>query len=354
MTGRPTAMPARMLTLRLPAGRLSLRVAPRAALCCAGLGGGCLLLALAALTIGTMPITLAEAARALRGNAGADLHLVVVEWRAPRIAGALLVGAALGMAGALFQTLLRNPLGSPDVVGFDAGSFSGALMAMLAGGGPVAVAGSGFAGGLLAGALVFGLSGSAGGSRARLILTGIAVGAFFTALNDWIVMSARLDTALAAASWRLGSLAGITADRLALAAVLLAALLPLGLSCGRTMRALELGDDRAASLGIGLAAARLRLALVGLGLTAVATLVAGPIGFVALIAPQAARRLAGGASLPLLASALFGAFFLLGSDVAGRLAFAPLQLPAGALTAGIGGLYFVALLWSRRSGGRVA
>ena len=342
----------RWLVLRLPAERASFRIAPRAALCCLGLAAACLVLAVMALTVGTMPVTPADAARALQGQASADIQLVVVQWRAPRIAGALLVGAALGMAGALFQTLLRNPLGSPDVVGFDAGAFSGALLAMIAGAGTALVACAGFAGGLVAGALVYGLSGPAHGGRTRLILTGIAVGAFFTALNDWIVMSARLDTALAAASWRLGSLAGISGERLAVAALLLGLLLPLGLSCGRDMRAIELGDDMAASLGGPMATARLKLALTGLGLTAVATFLAGPIGFVALIAPQAARRLAGGASLPLLASALFGALFLLGSDVAGRLAFAPRQIPAGALTAGIGGLYFVALLWSQRAGRR--
>lgn len=307
---------------------------------CAGLG-------LFALTLGTMPVSLADAAHVLAGEATGPVQLVVLEWRLPRILAALAAGAALGMAGALFQTLLRNPLGSPDVIGFDAGAFSGAILAMLAGATAATVALASFAGGLLAGLLVYAAAGGGHVERNRLILIGIAVGAGFTALNDWLIFTAPLDSALIAASWKQGALAGVDKGRLAIGAAILLVLLPLGLACRRSMDALALGDDKAMSLGEPPGTARLRLGLVGLSLTATATLIAGPVGFVALIAPHAARRLAGSAGLPLSTSALFGALFLLGSDCVARTLFAPRSLPVGAVTACLGGLYFVLLLRSR-------
>lgn len=312
-----------------------------------GLAAACVALGLLALTFGTMPVSLADAGRALAGDAVGPVRPVVLEWRLPRILAALSAGAALGMAGALFQTLLRNPLGSPDVIGFDAGAFSGAILAMLAGAAAGVVALASFAGGLVAGLLVYAVAGGGHVERNRLILIGIAVGAGFTALNDWLIFTAPLDSALIAASWKQGALAGTDRGRLAIGASILLVLLPLGLACRRVMAALELGDDKAMSLGEPPGSARLRLGLVGLSLTATATLIAGPVGFVALIAPHAARRLAGSAGLPLSTSALFGALFLLGSDCVARLVFAPRSLPVGAVTACLGGLYFVLLLRSR-------
>ncbi len=312
-----------------------------------GLAMACIGLGLFSLTLGTMPVSLADIARALAGEATGPVQLVVLEWRLPRILAALAAGAALGMAGALFQTLLRNPLGSPDVIGFDAGAFSGAILAMLTGAAAGGVALASFAGGLAAGLLVYAAAGGGHVERNRLILIGIAVGAGFTALNDWLIFTAPLDSALIAASWKQGALAGIDRGRLAIGAAILLALLPLGLACRRMMDALALGDDKAMSLGEPPGVARLCLGLVGLSLTATATLIAGPVGFVALIAPHAARRLARSAGLPLSTSALFGALFLLGSDCVARLLFAPRSLPVGAVTACLGGLYFVLLLRSR-------
>lgn len=337
----------------LRAGPVSVRLKPRMLVCCALLALTWAGLALAALTLGTIHLAPGEVLRALLGLAPDNVQLVVMEWRMPRVAGGLLVGAALGLAGALFQSLLRNPLGSPDVIGFDAGAFSGAILAMLAGGGPIAIAGAAFAGGVLAGALVYGFAGGGRATPAQVILIGIAVGALFTAANDWLIMTMRLDAAVAAASWKLGSLAGIDSGRLAAGGAILAVLLPLGLACGRMVRAMELGPDKARSLGLPVAGAQLRIALAGLALTAAATFLAGPIGFVALIAPQVARRLTGGGSLPLAASALFGAVFLAGSDLAARLLFAPRVLPVGAVTAAVGGLYFMLLLRSRLARGAV-
>ncbi|MCU4178243.1 FecCD family ABC transporter permease [Bosea sp. BH3] len=316
----------------------------RSLACHLGLAIGCLGLAIAALGLGRTAFAPAAILQALAGESPAATRLVVVEWRLPRVAAALCAGAALGMAGALFQTLLRNPLGSPDVIGCDAGAFFGAILALLAGGSVAVVAAGAFSGGLAAGLLVYVAAGSARTAPSRLILIGIAVGAGLSALNDWLIMVAPLDTALVAASWRQGALAGVDPARLVLGIALLAPLLLLGLAGSRSLRTLELGDDKALSLGEPAGRSRLRLGLLGLGLTATATLIAGPVGFVALIAPQAARRLLGSPGLPLTASALFGALFLLASDCVARLAFAPRVLPVGAVTACLGGICFVLLL----------
>ena len=337
------------VVVRLAGGRVSLRLGRRAVLACVALALALPVLAFVALCIGTFVITPAEALRALLDSAPREIRLLVVEWRLPRVAGALLAGAALGMAGALFQTLLRNPLGSPDVLGFDAGAFTGALMAILAGAAPLMVALSGFGGGLLAGLAVLLCSGRAHGAASRIIVIGIAVGTLFTAVNDWIILTARLDTALAAASWRMGSLAGMDWAKLSQAGVLLLVLTPVALACARPLHALAFGEERAASLGLEAGRARLSIAVLGLALTATATFLTGPIGFVALIAPRIARLLAGGGGPSLVASALSGALFLLASDVAVRLLLAPRAIPAGAMTAAVGGLYFVVLLRWRRS-----
>lgn len=346
MNGAAFAPPA----LRLFGGRLSIRLDARALAVCVGLGLLGALLALTSLRLGTMPLSFSQVVRTLAGQGDLAEHLVVIQWRLPRILGALLAGAGLGLAGALFQTLLRNPLGSPDILGFDAGAFLGLVLAMLAGGGTVALASATLGGGLIAGTLILLLSGGLRAERLRLILTGIAIGALFAALSDWLVFTAPLDTALSLASWKQGSFAGLDWRRLGIATMLFAILLPLGLGCGGMVRALELGDDKALSLGQPARTARFRLALIGLGLTATATLLAGPIGFVALISPQVARRMAGSAGLPLVTSMLFGAVFLLGADLAARTLFAPRALPVGAVTACVGGLYFAVLLRSRFAG----
>lgn len=330
-------------------GTMPGRAISRPALCHAGLWLGGLALVLASLTLGTVRLSPVQALQALAGQESPALQLLV-EWRLPRIGAALAAGAALGLSGALFQTLLRNPLGSPDVIGFDAGAFGGALLALLAGLAPALVALAAFGGGLGAGLMVYLAAGGLRADRTRLILIGIAVGAAFTALGDWVIFVAPLDIALVAANWKQGALASVDAQRLSIGAAALGLLLPLGFACTRSVQALELGDDKAQSLGVPSGRARLRLGLIGLGLTATATFIAGPIGFVALIAAQAARKLVGSAGLPLATAALFGAVFLLASDAVARIALAPRSLPVGAVTACLGGAYLILLFgsWVRR------
>lgn len=165
-----------------------------------------------------------------------------------------------------------------------------------------------------------------------------------TAFNQWLVLEAELDAAISAAIWGQGSLNGIRWEQAAPAALMLVPLIVAGLLLGRRLAALDLGDDAAAALGLRVERTRLLALLIGVGLTAVATAVAGPIAFVSLCAPQLARRLVRAPGIALAPAALTGAFLLVASDFVAARAFAPIQLPVGVVTVSIGGIYLVYLL----------
>lgn len=314
--------------------------------------GVCLVLLALALLVGVITLGSGEfhvppldVVRALVGQAEGRVHMVVVEWRLPRTALALILGAALGMSGAIFQSLTRNPLGSPDIIGFDAGSYTGALVVItLMGGSYVVVAGGALAGGMLTALVVYLLAYRRGVQGFRLIIVGIGVSAMLTSLNTWMLLRAQLEVAMAAAIWGAGSLNGMTLERLGYASLILAVLVPLALLMSRPMAQLELGDDAARALGVDAERSRLGLLVLGVALTAAATATAGPIGFISLAAPQLARRLTGSAGVSMLPSAAMGALLLAGADYIAQRAFAPTQLPVGIVTVSLGGVYFVWLL----------
>jgi iron complex transport system permease protein len=303
------------------------------------------LLVVLSLASGDFAVSFADVLRALLGQADGRIHMVVVEWRLPRVLLALLLGAALGMAGAIFQSLTRNPLGSPDIIGFDAGSYTGALIVItLLGGGYMAVAGGALVGGLVTALLVYLLAYRRGVQGFRLIIVGIGVSAMLNSLNTWMLLRAKVEVAMMASVWGAGSLNGMTLERLSYAGVILLVLIPAALLLNRPMAQLELGDDAARGLGVNAEKSRLLLLVVGVGLTAVVTATAGPIGFVALVAPQLARRLTGDAGVSLLPSAAMGGVLLLAADFIAQRAFAPTQLPVGIVTVSLGGVYFAWLL----------
>jgi iron complex transport system permease protein len=271
--------------------------------------------------------------------------MVVVEWRLPRTALALLLGAALGISGAIFQSLTRNPLGSPDIIGFDAGSYTGALIVItLFGGGYLVIAGGALLGGLLTALLVYLLAYRRGVHGFRLIIVGIGVSAMLTSLNTWMLLRAKLEVAMAAAIWGAGSLNGMTLERLGYSGIILAILVPLALSMSRPMRQLELGDDAARAMGVNAERSRIGLLVLGVALTATATATAGPIGFISLAAPQLARRMTGSAGVAMVPAAAVGALLLVCADFIAQRAFAPTQLPVGLVTVSLGGVYLVWLL----------
>ena len=276
--------------------------------------------------------------------------LTISVLRGPRVAVALLSGAAFGLAGAVFQRLLRNPLASPDVMGFTGGSGLAILAAITLGVSvplPLVAA----AGGLLAGILVLLLSKPAGGrggvegaSPVTIVLVGIGVGFAASALSGFLMTRLSGPQAAEAQRWLVGSLSARDwgdARFLSLAGGALALCLALQV---RALRLLELGAELGTGLGLNVARARLLLAATGIGLSAVAVAVVGPVAFVALMAAPVGARLTGAtdAGARLAAAALAGALIMVLADLVARASLPGVQLPIGVMTGILGAPY---LLW---------
>lgn len=304
--------------------------------------------AVVGLTTGSFQASLGQVASALTGEGDGRTSVVVVGLRVPRILAALAIGAALGMAGAVFQTLARNPLASPDIVGFSAGSATGALVGLTLLAPAASPAAGAWIGGLLTVVVVMAIARSVGVSRERTILAGIALSTLLSAVNDYLLTRAPLEIAHNATQWLHGSLAATSLDDVALLLASIGILSLVLIVVYRDFRALELGDDTAVALGVRTGRVRLVLIVVAAILTGTATAVAGPIGFIALAAPQLARRAMGTSGIPLVGSAVTGAAVLLVADVTAQRALAPLQIPVGLLTAVVGGAYLFWIVSRRR------
>lgn len=303
-----------------------------------------LLLSAVSLGRGEFPIGIGDVLRTLAGLGEKAQEFIVLELRAPRIVVGLLVGLALGIAGALFQTFARNPLASPDVLGITQGASVGAVAAIVLSGGAASFLGvplAALTGALLAGSLLFVLSWRAGIDGYRLVLVGIALWSALAALTDWLLTNAEIHDAAAAYVWITGSLNARTWDHAVPLVLSVLVLAPLALAASRVLGVLQFGDDTARGLGVRLPLAQGAVVLVAVGLVATSVAAAGPITFVALVVPQIAVRLTGGSRPPLLASGLLGAVLVVGADLATR-TLLPQALPVGILTAAIGAPY---LLW---------
>nr|WP_240896113.1 iron chelate uptake ABC transporter family permease subunit [Kineococcus siccus] len=313
-----------------------------------------MVVATVSLTTGDYPLTVAEVARTLVGQGTTAQEFIVLGLRLPRVVTGVLVGAALGVAGAVFQLVTRNPLGSPDIIGFTTGAVTGALVVLLVLGGTTAQAALGaLAGGFVNAVLVYLLAARGGLAGYRLVLVGIGTTAVLQAANNFLLTRADLPEAQSAQVWITGSLNGRDWEQAAPVALGLAVLLPVLLAHGRSLTLLDLGDDAARGLGVGVDRVRLTVLAAAVVLTALAALAAGPISFVALAAPQVARRLTRAVGSGLVAAGLTGALLLLVSDLAAQRLFAPTQLPVGVLTGAVGGLYLAYLLagqWRRGRG----
>jgi ABC-type enterobactin transport system permease subunit len=308
------------------------------------------LLSAVSLGRGDFPIGVPDVLRTLVGLGERTQELVVFQLRAPRIVVGLLVGLALGVAGALFQTSARNPLASPDTLGITQGASVGAVAAIVLSAGEGGIGGgldglavplAALLGALGAGALLFGLTWRAGIDGYRLVLVGIALWSVGAALTDWLLTNAEINDAASAYVWITGSLNARTWDHALPLAVALAVLMPLALAASRVLAVLQFGDDTARGLGVRLPVAQSVVVLLAVGCVAAAVSAAGPVTFVALVVPQIAVRLTGGSRPPLLASGLLGAVLVVGADLLTRTVL-PDALPVGILTAVVGAPY---LLW---------
>lgn len=339
----------RHLTLRL--GPVSRRLALR------DLGAGALLVLIlavllgVALSSGDRAVPLDRVVQAFGPAADPLDRMVVVEWRAPRALAAPLFGACLGVSGALFQALTRNPLGSPDIIGLNTGAYTGVLAVIVLGGtGYTAFAAGAIGGGVLAAALVYGLAYSTGLQGFRLIIVGIAVSAFLSSVNSWFAVKSSLDVAMRAAVWGAGTLNSVRWPQV-VGACVVAALLAIALPwLTRRVHQLELGEDAARVRGVLAEPAKALVVLVGVALTSLVTAVTGPIAFIALAAPQIARRLRrGAAGFDPLGSALVGAVLLSAADLIAQHALPGASVPVGVVTVCLGGLYLVWLLFREKT-----
>ncbi|GIF61865.1 iron ABC transporter permease [Asanoa iriomotensis] len=271
-----------------------------------------------------------------------SVDFVVRELRLPTAAAGLGVGLALGASGTVFQQILRNPLASPDFVGITSGAGLAAVfgIVLLQAGGLV-VSGLALGGALLAATLMYVLAWRDGVTGYRFILIGIGIAAFFDGLIGFVLTRAQLFEARQAMHWLTGSVgqAGDTELRLLFGGLLI--LLPLAMLLQRPLRALELGDDTARTLGTRAELSRAALLGTALVLVALAVSVAGPIVFVALVAGPIANRLLGAATGGIVAAALVGAALLLAADLV-AVHVLPTPLPTGVVTGAVGAPY---LLW---------
>ncbi len=304
------------------------------------------------LGLGDYPLGPGEVLQALFGDSG-FASTVVRQWRAPRIAGAVVLGAALAVSGAVFQSLTRNPLGSPDIIGFSTGAYTGVLVVMtvlpglgLAQGTASTTVGA-FIGGLLTAAAVYLLAYRNGVQGYRLIIVGIAMTAMLHAVNLFLLLRAQQEVAMAASIWGAGTLSLLDWPHLLPALVVIALGVPAVVALVPSLRQLELGDEAASAHGVRVEPTRLALMVVAVALVAAVTAVAGPIAFVALAAPQIAHRVLGGAGVPVAGSAIVGAFLLLSADAVAQHVVG--DVPVGIVTVVGGGVYLLGLLVSRVS-----
>ncbi|MGW4897207.1 FecCD family ABC transporter permease [Kitasatospora sp. NPDC004240] len=341
-----------MKVIRL--GRYSVRLRPRALAAGTTLALLALLVALLSLGSGDYPMSTAEVLRALTGDGTPAQDFVVNELRLPRVVTALAVGAALALAGALFQSLVRNPLGSPDILGFTQGAATGALVVVVAGGSSLALATGAVVGGLVTGAAIYALAWRGGLHAHRLVLVGIGAAAILTGVNGYLLTRTRLTEASRAVLWLTGSLDGRGWQDAGPLLAVLAVTVPLVLlGCARALHAVELGDALAGGLGVRVERLRLALLASAVLLAALAAAAAGPVSFVALTAPQIARRLTRAPGPNLLATLCAGAAVLVSADYAAQHLFGERQLPVGVVTGVLGGTYLLWLLTAERRAGRL-
>ncbi|WP_129839607.1 iron chelate uptake ABC transporter family permease subunit [Streptomyces sp. RFCAC02] len=330
---------------------LSFRVAPRYAAVCVLLLAAGLTVGVLAVGTGTFSLTPVEVVRTLLGDGPPGADYIVNELRLPRALDGLLAGAAFGMSGAAFQSVTRNPLGSPDLIGFSHGAATGAVVVILVlHESAAAIAAGALIGGLAAALAVYLLAWRRGVSGGRLVLVGIGAAGLLGAVNDYLLSRAGLGDAAQAAAWLTGSLGGRQWRDVTVVGLGALVLMPVILSCSRRLSLLEMGDATAGALGGSPERTRLVLLASATGLCGLAVAAAGPVPFIALAAPQVARRITRTPGPNLLAAALTGATLLVLADwLTQRLV--PLPMPVGVATGLLGGTYLVWLLISERRRG---
>lgn len=318
-----------------------------------GAAGLCSGAALLSLCLGAANLTLSDLWQAVLGGPNSTAGWIFWYARLPRTAACLLSGAALSVSGGVIQGVLHNKLASPGIIGVNAGA--GLAVTLCCAFGVLsgwALAASSFAGAMTSVLLVMFTAQKTGASRTTVILGGVAVSSFLSALSE-AVTTLIPDAGVLSGDFRVGGFSSVAYTRLIPAGVLIVVALLVVLTLRNELDVLALGDDTAQSLGLPVKKVRTVFLILAAMLSGASVSFAGLLGFVGLIVPHAARKLVGGQSGTLLPlCALGGAGFVTICDLVSRLAFAPYELPVGILMSILGGPFFVLLLLKKK-GGRV-
>lgn len=317
------------------------------------LAAGVLAVLALALSVGDVAISLPDVLSTLAGQGSRNTNYIVIELRLPRALNGLLVGVAFGLSGAIFQTLLRNPLASPDVIGISIGASAAAVACIVVFGlSGLYVSGGALAGALLTATVMYLLAWRRGISGYRIVLVGIGLAAMLSSVVSYLMTRTQVAKAEDALIWLTGSLNGRNWTQLQPLAACLAVLVPLAFLLGRSLNVLRFGDDTARGLGVSVGKGTFGLMLCAVALTGVATAAAGPVAFVALLAAPIARRLVRDGGAALLPAALVGALVMGIADFAAQHLPGPNQFPVGVLTGSVGAPYLLWLLSRMNRGGR--
>lgn len=338
-----SALPAGQSVLRGAGDSFSLRLTRRSIYFSLALLICLVLVLFASLVVGEYRVTVPEVLAALRGDApNGRIDFFITERRLPRALVAMAVGAALAAAGSVFQSVTRNPLASPDIIGVSAGASAGAAYVILmANGSPAQSAFGAFIGAVLTAGLIAVLAGRNGLSGVRVVLVGVALGALASAAVSYMLTQVFVASAVTAQLWLIGSLQGRGWDELWFIVPTLLVAFPVLAKLSGRLRMLAMGEELATALGVQVGSTRRALLLFGTLLVAVAVAIAGPISFIALAAPHISRRLIGTAAL--LPTAMIGSVLLALSDLVAQNLFTH-PIPVGVVTLTIGGAFFLWLL----------
>ncbi|MFC8516106.1 FecCD family ABC transporter permease [Streptomyces sp. NPDC057257] len=351
---RAVAVPLGLRRGRIRAGRYSLRFAPRALLVCLALAVTGAITVVLSVGTGAYELTPVEVLRTFAGQGPPGAEFIVLDLRLPRALVAVLVGFGTGMAGAVFQSLTRNPLGSPDIIGFGNGASAGALVAIiLFDAGTAQTALGALVGGFATATAVYLLAWRRGVHGYRLVLVGIGASAVLGSATSFLYVRADIGKAAQAAGWMIGSLNARGWSDVRTAGIGLVVCVPVVLAHARRLAVLEMGDDTAGALGVPPERSRLVLLCAGTGLTALAVAAAGPIPFLAMAAPQLARRLTRATGPGLLPAAWMGAVLVAVADLVTQRVTGSALMPVGVVMGVGGGLYLAWLLLRERRAHRL-
>ncbi|HCR96197.1 MAG TPA: iron ABC transporter permease [Halomonas sp.] len=307
-----------------------------------GLAVTLLLACITYLSLGTVTLDPRDVVQALAGQGDMMTGFMVQELRLPRLVAACLTGGAFALAGILMQTLARNRLATPGIIGIDNGATAFAVASVVGMSVSLAPSAMALTGAATAAVITFGLAAGSGTQGYRFIVAGIGVGAIFGAITQLMLARVAIDTANAAYPWTVGSLNARSGGSVQLLGIGLALGFVAALVLARSLTVLRFSDATASGLGINTTVRRIQILLLSVALTALAVAVAGPVGMVGLIGPEIARALSTPRHVPVVAATLAGALVMVLADLAGRTLLSPIELPVGIVTAIIGGPW---LLW---------